>query len=63
MTDQWAENLRCYTCTNTGNTTLSQGDGDRTPTVLSISGGFKVVQTEYGPDFHCETCNVLAEPQ
>jgi hypothetical protein len=63
MTDQWAENLRCYTCTNTGTTTLSQSDGNRTPTVLSVPDGFKVVQTEYGPDFHCEACNTRAEPE
>jgi len=62
MTDQWSENLRCSVCENTGITTLSQGDGDRMPTVLSTPNGFKVVQTEYGPDFYCETCNVAALP-
>jgi len=62
MTDQWTENLRCYACTNTGIASLSQGDGDQTPTVLFIADGFKVVQTEYGPDFHCENCNIPAAP-
>jgi hypothetical protein len=29
-----------------------------TPTVNSIEEGFKVVQTPYGPNFHCEACDV-----
>lgn len=60
MTDQWTEKLRRHSCAKTGNVSLSQGDGDQTPTVLSIPDGFKVVQTEYGPDFHCDTCKVPA---
>jgi hypothetical protein len=60
MTDQWTEKLRCSACTNSGIADLSQCDGDQTPTVLSVLDGFKVVQTEYGPDFHCATCNVPA---
>jgi hypothetical protein len=60
MTDQWTENLRCRACTDTGIATLSQGDGDQMSTVRSIPDGFKVVQTEYGPDFHSENCNVPA---
>jgi hypothetical protein len=63
MTDQWSEELRCHTCTNTGITTFSQGDGDQTPTVLNSPDGFKVVQTEYGPNFLCEACNILAVPE
>jgi hypothetical protein len=62
MTDQWNEMLRCPQCPNTGMTSLSQFKGANTPTVDSISDGFKAVQTEYGPDFHCETCNVPAIP-
>jgi hypothetical protein len=62
VTDQWSENLRCSACKNAGITTLSQGEGDQTPTVLSIPNGFKVVQTKYGPDFYCETCNVPTAP-
>jgi hypothetical protein len=58
VTDQWSENLRCTTCKNIGRTTLSQGNSDRTPTVLCTPNGFKVVPTEYGPDFYCEACNV-----
>ena len=62
MTDQWTENLQCCACTNTGIAALSQGDGDQTPTILSTPDGFKVVQTECGPEFHCETSNVPAAP-
>ena len=62
MIDQWTEELRCRSCANTGIVSLSQVEGDQTPTVLSIPDGLKVVQTEYGPDFHCETCNVPALP-
>jgi hypothetical protein len=62
VADQWSENLRCSRCKNSGIAALSQGDGDWIPTVLSTPNGFKVVQTEYGPDFHCETCNVPAAP-
>jgi hypothetical protein len=58
--DQWIEKLRCSSCTNTGTVSLSQSGGDETPKVLSISDGFKVVQTEYGPDFHCNACNLPA---
>jgi hypothetical protein len=62
MTDQWSENLRCSACKTTGIITLSQSDGDQTPTVLSTPNGFMVVHTEYGPTFHCEMCNVSAVP-
>jgi hypothetical protein len=41
---------------------LSQGESDDTPTVQSVPDGFKVVQTEYGSDFHCGTCNVAVAP-
>jgi hypothetical protein len=58
---QWNENLRCVKCRSTGIVCLSQGDGDYAPAVYSISGSFKVVQTQYGPDFHCGVCNVAAE--
>jgi hypothetical protein len=62
MTDQWSEKLRCSACKNTGIATLSQGDNDRMPSVMSTPNDFKVVQGEYGPDFYCETCNVPALP-
>jgi hypothetical protein len=60
MTDQWNEQLRCPLCRNTGGASLSQFNGANMPTVESITDGFRVVQTEYGPDFHCKTCNVRA---
>jgi hypothetical protein len=44
MTDQWTEKLRRQSCANTGIVSLSQDDGDQTPTVLSIPDGFKVFQ-------------------
>jgi hypothetical protein len=62
MADQWIETLRCKSCSNTGIVSLSQDDGDQTPMVLSVSDGFRVFQTEYGPDFHCGFCNVRALP-
>jgi hypothetical protein len=42
-------------------TSLSQGDAD-IPTVYSVPDSFKVIATEYGPNFHCTTCNVEVEP-
>jgi hypothetical protein len=39
---------------------LSQGYDEQTPKVLSISEGFKVIQSDFGPDFHCDTCNIPA---
>jgi hypothetical protein len=60
MIDDWNERLLCGICGRIGMARLSQGADDRTPSVLSISDGFKVVQTEYGPDFHCAKCNIPA---
>ena len=62
MTDQWTENLRCHGCRHIGIASFSQQDGARMPTVLSVSNGFKVIHTEYGPDLHCLTCNIAAVP-
>jgi len=52
MTDEWNESLRCPTCGKTGIASLSQ-DNDDAPTVQSVPDGFKVVATQYGPDFLC----------
>jgi hypothetical protein len=41
---------------------LSQANGDNMPTVLSIADGFMQVQTEYGPDFRCRTCDIAVDP-
>ncbi len=62
MIDQWNEQLRCPQCWNTGLASLSLTKDDRTPTVLTVPHGFKVIQTEFGPDFDCASCNVRAEP-
>ncbi len=62
MNDQWTEQLRCPRCSKIGMASLSQGELDQTPAVLTVPDGFKVVQTEYGPDFHCGTCNVPVDP-
>jgi hypothetical protein len=62
MTDQWNEQLRCPNCRKAGMASLSQGEHDRKATVLSAPDGFKVIQTEYGPDFQCSTCNVAVLP-
>ena len=62
MNDQWNEQLRCPRCSKIGMASLSQGEHDQTPTVLTVPAGFKVVQSEYGPDFHCGTCNVPVDP-
>ena len=61
MTDEWNESLRCPTCGKTGRASLSQ-DNDDAPTVQSVPDGFKVVATQYGPDFQCTTCDVAVVP-
>jgi hypothetical protein len=58
LIDQWDEKLRCQKCGRTGMASLFQDDGAHTPTVQSVPDGFKVVQTEYGPDFHCGACEI-----
>jgi predicted RNA-binding Zn-ribbon protein involved in translation (DUF1610 family) len=62
ITDQWTEQLRCPKCGKSGMAGLSQGQSDDIPTVHGVSDGFKAVQTEYGPDFHCGACNIPVEP-
>jgi len=62
MADQWDERLRCSKCGNTGMASLSQFKNAWMPTVDLVTAGFKAVQTEYGPDFHCRACNVRVVP-
>jgi hypothetical protein len=62
MTDEWNEELRCPECGKTGMASLSQAKGDDMPTVQSVPEGFKVVNTEYGPHFHCGACDIPAAP-
>jgi hypothetical protein len=59
MIDRWDEQLRCTQCRNTGMASLSQFKGADMPAVENVSGGFKAVQTEYGPSFHCRSCDVM----
>jgi hypothetical protein len=62
MADQWNEQLRCPNCGKTGIASLSQGQSDDTPTVHSVPDGFKVVDSRYGPDLRCGTCDVAVDP-
>ena len=62
MSDQWNEQLRCPRCSRIGMASLFHAEGDQSPTVLTVPDGFKVVETEYGPDFHCGICNVAVVP-
>jgi hypothetical protein len=62
MNDEWKEDLRCPECDKTGTASLSQDDGADTPTVLSVPDGFKVISTQYGPGFHCSSCNIAVAP-
>jgi hypothetical protein len=62
MTEEWDEDLRCPQCGKTGTASLSQPNGDQAPTVQNVSDGFKVISTQYGPGFHCGTCNIAVAP-
>jgi hypothetical protein len=62
MTDQWNEKLRCPQCRKTGMASLSQDDDADLPVVGNVPDGFMAIHTQYGPDFHCGTCNVAVEP-
>jgi hypothetical protein len=62
MTDEWTEKLRCPLCHKIGMACLSQDEDADAPTVQFATDGFKVVTTEYGPDFQCGTCNVAVDP-
>lgn len=62
MIDQWNEELRCPKCKKKGIASLSQPKQAEAPTVEAVPVGFKAVQTEFGPDFRCEACNIPAAP-
>jgi predicted RNA-binding Zn-ribbon protein involved in translation (DUF1610 family) len=62
MTDQWTEKLQCPKCRKVGMAGLFQPDDQDKPTIDSLPEGFKVIETEHGIDFHCETCGVAAAP-
>jgi hypothetical protein len=59
MTDQWNEELHCPQRRNSGVVCLSQPKHADMPTVDSIPDSFKAIHTEYGPNFHCGTYDVL----
>jgi hypothetical protein len=58
MTDRWNEELVCPKCWNVGVASLSQVGDTPTATVDGVPDGFKTVQTEYGPNFHCGVCDI-----
>ena len=62
MIDQWNEELCCPQCSNTGMASLSQPKEAGMLTVEGIPDGFKAVQTEYGPNFHCGACDIPVMP-
>ena len=62
MNDEWNEKLRCPNCRSTGMVGLLQRQGDSIPFVLSLSDGFKVVDSQYGPTFYCDSCDVEVLP-
>jgi hypothetical protein len=55
--DSWTENLKCPRCNRRGVAALSEISQFNNRFDI-VPDGFKAVQTEYGPDFHCEACNV-----
>jgi hypothetical protein len=62
MTDRWNEQLQCPQCRTSGTASLSHFQGADMPVVDNVSDGFKAVQTEYGPNFHCGECDVPVRP-
>jgi hypothetical protein len=62
MKDQWDEMLRCPNCRKSGIASLRYEKSEEMQTVHSVPDGFKVVDTQFGPSFHCETCNVEVTP-
>ncbi len=62
MNDEWNERLQCPKCRNSGMVGLLQRRGDATPSVLPLSDGFKAVDSQYGPIFYCEGCDLEVLP-
>jgi DNA-directed RNA polymerase subunit RPC12/RpoP len=62
MDDQWSERLRCPKCSETGMVSLTLPERAEIPKVNDIAAGFKVVQTQHGPSFRCENCDVEVDP-
>ena len=61
MKDEWNETLRCPKCGKSGKARLYEDNGD-TPIIQLLPDGFKVVDTEHGPDFRCADCDVEVKP-
>jgi hypothetical protein len=68
--DQWTECLRCPNCEATGRAVLSQAsptspayhDGtDQNVRVEFVPIGFKSVVAEFGCEFYCAECGVMAD--
>jgi hypothetical protein len=59
--DNWVEDLRCPQCGQTGTAAFSQADGFFVVQVVSVSDGFRTIQTEYGPNFCCSSCDCVVE--
>jgi predicted RNA-binding Zn-ribbon protein involved in translation (DUF1610 family) len=60
MKDEWNERLRCPKCGKAGTASLSQDNGD-TPSIQLVPAGFKIVDTEHGPDFRCADCDIAVQ--
>jgi hypothetical protein len=61
MTDHWTERVHCAECHKVGVASLSQAKGEDMPTA-TVSDGFRVLKSEYGPTFQCNTCAARVEP-
>lgn len=61
MKDEWNESLRCPTCGKTGKASLTLDDDDA-PIAQLVPDGFRVVDTQHGLNFHCESCDVAVKP-
>jgi hypothetical protein len=62
MIDEWNERITCPKCHQTGQASLSQRKNDDVPSVQSLHEGFKVVDTQFGPTFYCDGCDVEVLP-
>ena len=61
MADNWTERVHCAGCRKVGLASLRQAKGEDMPTD-TVSDGFSVLKSEYGPVFECNTCAARIEP-
>jgi hypothetical protein len=65
--DRWTESLECPKCRKTGIVKFSQAngrafhEGDQDVRVDLVPIGFRVVMTEFGGSFYCDTCGTSAD--